>query len=298
MNKATFDQEHSQLLEEKHQTTVKNISELQEMEKYMYQNLEKLNTGGNATQVEQEQILNRINELTQMRINLFNQLKNTYTSSTEELNDSRHALADQITLVGVIEEELNKTKANYKNLLNDKNNKLRMVEIGTYQAQRYSAHVGVMKIVATCSLIVLIFSVLYKKDLLPSSITTGGIITTAAVGLILIIRKVIDLSRRSNFVYDQYTWPTNQAALQPGYQTVIQHDEKFFGKVGSEAQSGISSVYSDTTTALSKAKSLATSAGSSITSMADNVTTTAAPKKQTLVSPSPPAGIENFANYY
>ena len=146
MDNHTLNQEHVELLEEKHQNTLKNIQELQEMEKYMYESLAKLvNEGGSTAQ--EDQIISRINELTQLRVNLFSQLKNSYTDAADELNDSRRSLRDQILAVNLVEEELKRTKKNYDVLVNNKNNKVRMVEIGNYHTQRYNAHIDVLKII-------------------------------------------------------------------------------------------------------------------------------------------------------
>ena len=298
MNKATFNAEHQQLLEEKHQNTIKNIQELQEMEKYMYQNLESLNAGGNSTQGEEDQIVNRINELTQMRINLFTQLKQQYGSTANELNNDRKALKDQVATVGIVEDELNKAKQNYRALVNEKNNKLRMVEIGTYQSDRYSAHIGVMKIIAIASVIVLVASVLLQRGLLPGRVVSGIIIITVAVAIILVIRKVLDLSSRSNLVYDQYNWGANHSELQPGYQGVLAYDESFFKKLGGEVEHGATQAVSDVKSGVSQATSMVKSATSQISSMTDSSSSTSAPSKQVVVSPNQPKGIENFATYY
>ena len=292
------DEQHIRLLEEKHATTIQNIAELQEMEKYMYQNLEQLNSGGSANSAEQEQILTRINELTQMRMNLFNQLKLQYSSTTDELNDNRNSLSDQIAMVGIVEDELNKAKKNYDTLIQNKNNKVRMIEIGTYESQRYHAHISVMKIIAISSVIILILSILLKRNLLPSKVVTSLIVVTISVGLIMVGLRVFDLSGRSNMVYDQYAYPSQESELQRGYETVLQHDEKFFKNAGGELKGAAHSAASGTSAEYQAMKGQLTSAASGgLGSVADTVSTAVAPKetKQTMVSPSQPDGVETFA---
>ena len=246
MDKQIFNEEHRELLEEKHQSTIKNIRELQEMEKYMYENLAKLtNEGGSDSQ--EEQIVKRISELTQMRVNLFDSLKDQYTDAASDLNNSRRSLRDQILSVEVVEEELKETKKNYATLLNNKNNKVRMVEIGTYETERYNAHIDVLKIISLTSLIVIVLSILFHKDFIPGRIVSILLVITISIGIILAIRKIIDLANRSNMVYDQYNWNTNHSELQPGYQGVLQHDKIFFEKVGQSvegaARKGVSQLH-------------------------------------------------------
>ena len=46
-----FNKQHANLLNNKHTTTVKNIQDLQELEKYMFNNLQSLNkSGANSAQ--------------------------------------------------------------------------------------------------------------------------------------------------------------------------------------------------------------------------------------------------------
>jgi len=235
MGKQIYNEEHRELLEEKHQNTIQNIRELQEMEKYMYENLAKLtNEGGYNAQ--EEQIVKRISELTQMRVNLFNSLKDQYTDAASDLNNSRRSLRDQILSVELVEEELKETKKNYKSLLHNKNNKVRMVEIGTYETERYNAHIDVLKIISFTSLIVIVLSGLYHRDFIPGNIVSILLVVTISVGIILVIRKILDIVNRSNMVYDQYNWNTNHSELQPGYQGILQHDKIFFEKVGESVE--------------------------------------------------------------
>jgi len=312
-----FNNEHKQLLEEKHQLTVNNIQELQELEKFMYQNLEKLNSGGNSDTAQEEQVINRINELTQMRIGLFNQLKNMYTTSTTELTENRSALTEQIAMVGIVENELNTTKQNLKSMETDKTNALRMVEIGTYQMQRYNAHTYIMKIIVITAAVVLAFSILLQKQLIPSKIAVACITVALSIALIVLFRNIYDLFRRSNLVYDQYNWGFNKAELQPGYESVVKHDELFFSKLENEAKSGYEETKSDIVGGYTKAMSGLSKLGNNLSSDVSSLTTTpstgttstgttstgtsttGSPPSGTMstVSPSQP-NVENFAPYY
>jgi len=312
LTNAEFNNEHKQLLEEKHQLTVNNIQELQELEKFMYQNLEKLNSGGNSDTAQEEQVINRINELTQMRIGLFNQLKNMYTTSTTELTENRNALTEQIAMVGIVENELNTTKQNLKSMETDKTNALRMVEIGTYQMQRYNAHTYIMKIIVITAAVVLAFSILLQKQLIPSKIAVACITVALSIALIVLFRNIYDLFRRSNLVYDQYNWGFNKAELQEGYESVVKHDELFFSKLENEAKSGYEETKSDIVGGYTKAMSGLSKLGNNLSSDVSSLTTTpstgttstgtsttGSPPSGTMstVSPSQP-NVENFAPYY
>ena len=87
LQRKLFDSRHSDLLDQKHQNTIKNIKDLQELEKYMFNNLQALNKSDpNATE-ETEVIKARINELKNMRMTLFGQLKNMYIDTQKMTSD-------------------------------------------------------------------------------------------------------------------------------------------------------------------------------------------------------------------
>ena len=108
--------------------TLQNIEQLQQMEKNLYAQLESISANsGNAN--EQEKIIKRINELSEMRMNMFKSLTGMYDSLLQNVSETRVGLVDQITVVGVVENELNNAKSNLNNLQDAKNNKIRMVII-------------------------------------------------------------------------------------------------------------------------------------------------------------------------
>ena len=92
-----FARRHPALLGQKHQQTVKSIKDLQEVEKYMFKNLQALNKSSPNSIQETEVIKKRLSELSQMRLTLFGQLKNMYSEGQREVADSRNNLTDQKT---------------------------------------------------------------------------------------------------------------------------------------------------------------------------------------------------------
>lgn len=237
LTQSQFNSEHGQLLEEKHNATLQNIKNLQDLEKYMFQNLEKVSNQDSTNIQEQQQIIAKINEVSGIRSNLFNQLKNVYASTQMELTNERKDLAEQIMVVRVVENELNQAKENLTALTNDRDNKLRLVEIGNYESSRYEAHIGIMKIVSIASVIVLLISIGLQKGYIPSNIASGLILTSVVVSVLLILNRIRDILSRSNTDFDEYNFYYDRAQTQPGYETVIEHDKAFFHKLGGEARS-------------------------------------------------------------
>lgn len=219
---------HFRDLEEMHQNTIQEIENLQEMEKYMFQNLQKLAPGGESA-LEQEAVIGKINDLKNIRTNLLKQLAIDYSTTQEDLNDERNALADKLTQVKIVEEELDRARSNVSMLENDANNKKRMVQIYEYQRKRYAAYTDVMRTVVYCTIAILVFALLMKYHpipAIPKEVYTMSIVASICVTVVILIYKIIDINSRNNLNFDQYDFAFDPAQYATGYESVYQHDMK------------------------------------------------------------------------
>ena len=80
-----FAQRHPALLGEKHQVTIKNLKDLQDVEKYMFNNLQSLNKSSPDSIQESQMIKTRLDELSNTRMALFKQLKTMYKDQQRQL---------------------------------------------------------------------------------------------------------------------------------------------------------------------------------------------------------------------
>lgn len=193
---------------------IDNIKSLQTTEMKLYDSLE-----SKALNADQKmQIINQINQISQMRISLYANLKDSYSYYQQDVSGSRNAMNDQMVSVDVIENELNDSKRRLNLLETQKNNKIRLVEINTYYGKQYNAHKQIMQIIVLICIPVLLLTGLASKGILPpklSSLITGIIII---IGIYIIGAKIIDLSNRDNLNFDEYDWyfdkeaaPTNSS---------------------------------------------------------------------------------------
>ena len=97
-------------LAEKHENTIKQIKELQELERYMFANLQGINKSSPDANEQEERIRRRIQELVTIRQNLFGKLRGMYTSTQINVTKSREDLADQIAVGKTMEDELKNTE--------------------------------------------------------------------------------------------------------------------------------------------------------------------------------------------
>jgi len=154
-------------------------------------------------------IVNKINQLSDVRMTLYKSLNYTYQSLQKTVNTSRSELVQLLTVVSIVEDELNSAKIQLNHLYGIKNNKMRMVEINTYYGKRYRAQSGIMKLIIFICVLLLVVSILRKKSLITDSISNilFGIIIT--LGIFFIIWRILDITWRDNMNFDAYDYKFN-----------------------------------------------------------------------------------------
>jgi hypothetical protein len=193
-----------ELLEAKHENVIENVKKLQELEKYMYANLQSLNSNNDPNNNKKKIIEKRINELTTMRTNLFKKMKSMFVNTQASMSSNRKDLADQITMVSVMEEELNNIKNRLTQLKSERSNKIRMVQLGDYEYDRYNAHKKILKTIVYGAFILLILSYLFKFAWFPNKIGGIGIVLTISWVIINISSQIYDNARKDNIDYEKY----------------------------------------------------------------------------------------------
>ena len=123
LNPQQFKQSQPIMLQKKHQTAMNQVKELQELEKYLFKNLQNVNKSDQDSQAQEAAIRTRINELKTMRMNLFDKLKHLYTDAQDSVNINRRDLADQIAVSKTMEDELENTEDTLRQLEAEKNSK-------------------------------------------------------------------------------------------------------------------------------------------------------------------------------
>lgn len=221
--------------EDRQVSLLSDITKLQTMESNLYKKLEAADAN-NVSQQEQNAMIAKINELSKMRMSLFEEIDKMYKGLQGRVSQSRIDLTNQLTVSGVMEQELNKAKRDLNLLQANKDNKMRLVEINTYYSNKYQAQTGLMKLIILVCIPLLVLAILAKKQLLPPRVSTILIWAVLIIGGILIIRKFIDINSRSNMSFQEYDWRWSPPSDDG--QTVIEYDEAQF-------QSGVQSAEND-----------------------------------------------------
>jgi hypothetical protein len=195
------------------QELMNEILQLQQTEEQLYtvltQNAENIALGKESGMTDSEinTITSQINALTATRVNLYNALAQNYKHETVLEESVQKTINQQSETLKLLERELNKSKRNLAKLEDDKYNQLKMIEINTYFSKQYDAHIKLMRLITIVGLCML--GTLFLNYFEPLKVASRPLFNIVLiVGILLIIRVVIDMYLRTNIDYDEYTWPT------------------------------------------------------------------------------------------
>jgi len=191
-------------LQEKNEQVLNDIAQLQIMEQDLYT---QLTVPFNSLSVQQkEQIILKINEISQMRINLYKTLIKSNSYYENNLSTASDTLNEQTVALRIVEEQMNESKKRLDYINNQKLNKMREVEINNYYGSWYDERTQILKYVCLLLFIVIIFYILKKTDILPSGLFSIILIIIFLVGIYLILPILVRMVNRSNMIYSEYEW--------------------------------------------------------------------------------------------
>jgi hypothetical protein len=198
---------------EKNNQVLFGISQLQKTEKELYANLEL----PNLSSIEKQRIINQINELSQMRMDMYSNLQNLYSSYQQNVNNLDTTSDIQIKEIDSMEDELNQLKIHLNSIDQMKIDKLRTVEINNYYAKRYNAYKNIMFVISLSCIPILLLTILSNKTIIPSNVYGLLVSLIVVISSYLIFKQYLDISNRDNINWDSYSWYFNKNdAPDPG----------------------------------------------------------------------------------
>ena len=208
---------------------------MQSIQKKLFTDLEKLAGSPNiADPGIQDQINDKfaqIDNLTKLRTNIFETIKANYGITQSDYNIQRKSYAQQLVALNIIENDLLNTSSQLKKSITIRDNAERMVGINNYYTRRYEAHADIMKhIIFYCGII--IFAIfLMKMGVVTDEIASLIIIIALCFGVIIVGKRVYDLSRRNNIDYDKYNFPFDVTKAQDTTRnTISRGTDRTFGQ--------------------------------------------------------------------
>ena len=180
-----------------------DIQTLQTMEQQLFSNLE---NNPSLTTQQQQQIIEKMNQLSNMRINLYQTLSGVNNYYEKALYSSQGTLKEQTAAIYIVESELNTAKRRLDALSTEKNNKIRLVEINNYYGDKYVEHGNLMKIIIFMLVPIIILAILNNNGILPNAIYYILIIIIAAIGGYHFWMRLGSIITRDNMNYQTYDW--------------------------------------------------------------------------------------------
>ena len=190
-----------------------DIQSLQQMEQQLFNSLE---TNTTLTPQQQQQIVEKMNQLSNMRINLYQTLSGVNGFFQNALSSSVGTLQEQTVAIGIVENELNQAKQRLELLEAEKNNKIRLVEINDYYGDKYAEHSKLMKIIIFTLVPVIILAFLNNKGILPNTIYYILVIIVAVIGSYFFWTTFASTIMRNNMNYQEYDWYFDPNAAPSG----------------------------------------------------------------------------------
>jgi hypothetical protein len=190
-------------IQQNNEQILNDIQTLQGMEQQLFSNLE---TNTNLTTQEQTQIIKKMNQLSDMRLNLYKTVGNVNNYFQNALTSSQGTLKEQTAAISIIEQELNKSKQRLEILQEEKNNKIRLVEINDYYGSKYAEHGRLMKIIIFTLVPIIILAVLNNSGILPQRIYYVLLVIVSIIGAYFFWRTITSILMRDAMNYNEYNW--------------------------------------------------------------------------------------------
>jgi len=202
-------------VQEKNAQTLTDIQNLQVIEKDLFTTLEEGLASNTLTPEQKDSIINKINEIAQMRANLYKNISGVFSFFQNNVSSARDTLMEQSSAVEIVEHELNEAKRRLKLIEKEQADKLRLVEINTYYGERYADHTSIMKTIIIICLPIMLLTFLANRGFLPPTIYAILVIIVAVVGLIYIAKQILHTMSRDNMNYQEYNWDFKTSQAPP-----------------------------------------------------------------------------------
>ena len=196
-----------------------DIQSLQQLEQQLFNNLE---SNPNLTTEQQQKMVEKMNQLSNMRINLYSTMSSVNDYFHGALNSSIGSLKEQVMAIQVVESELNKAKQTLRLMEEEKNNKIRLVEINNYFGDKYAEHAQLMKVLIFTLIPVIIIVIIYNTGFLPNIVYYILISIIAIIGGYYFWKRFSSIIMRDNMNYQEYAWafdPNNVSVAKASHVT-------------------------------------------------------------------------------
>ena len=209
-------------IQESNDQLLNDIQSLQKMEQQLFSTLE---STPNLSVDEQKNIIDKMNQLSNMRVNLYQTINGFNSFFENTLNTQTNSLKEQVLAIDIVENELNSSKNRLQLLEQEKNNKIRLIEINNYFGDKYAEHAQIMKILIFILIPVIILTLLNKKGILPDNIFYILVSIVALIGGYFFWQRFFSIIMRDNMNYQTYNWSFDRNNIEEGEEEEDEEEE-------------------------------------------------------------------------
>jgi hypothetical protein len=189
------------------QNTLENIKMIQSLESEIYDKLLKNDITQELSSEEKQKLLNELTNLSTIKINLYDSIKDTYHSSVTTMATSQQSIMEQLAAIKIVEAELKNSAARMNDLDSENINTMRMIEINRYYEEKYNDYSGFIKYLILFIVTLLIIYILNKKLFISDNIYKILLFIVILCGVIVLGKYYYKMMFRSNMVYQEYVYP-------------------------------------------------------------------------------------------
>jgi hypothetical protein len=197
-------------MQDKTEQALTDIQGLQNIEQDLFNQI-----NDKLTAEQRNNIIMKINEISQMRINLYKNMNNIGVFFGENVASSNAALAEQTVAIGIVEQELNTAKQRLTELQDNSNQNMRMVQINTYYGDKYNNISDILKSLILFCIPIIFFTLLYQTEILPKGVYNVILIVLIIWAVISVGGKLFDAAFRDRMNYQEYAWVFNKDSAPP-----------------------------------------------------------------------------------
>jgi hypothetical protein len=184
---------------------LRDIQRLQTIEQQLLQTLE--SSSPPLSLEDKKQVLEKMNQLSNMRIHLYRALQSTVTHQGQQVEATSVAIKERMLATHIVETALNESKRKLTDMQVDEENQLRQVEINVYYEQQYHDQQNMMKYIAYTFLSVFVLTYVYNHiSIFPTPLYYALILLSSLLGAYYVGMLYLYMIQRDNMHYQETTW--------------------------------------------------------------------------------------------
>jgi uncharacterized membrane protein len=185
---------------------LQNIQSLQESEKKL---LNELTTNTKLTNSQQQELITKITDISNLRVNLYSTLHGINYNFSSDVKMTQDTISDQLATIQIVERELMDAQKKLGILEEEKQEKVRLLEINDYYGEKFGEQKKFMYILIIFLVIILILVVLYTREIIGSFLFNMCFLLVGIVGIYYLGRIGLNMWRRSKMDYQKYDFQFN-----------------------------------------------------------------------------------------